>query len=163
MGSFFMRTVKTLIRLSDAQADLSLRWVHCHFVGFDMRWLKWKTYENKVIYNMQKRLSAKDNNNWWNLSSFCMVNYWFSHQHHRQNQWRSWTYIMSQLMRLWYVSSSVNSFFERACTAIRWGYISDSWSDPSSTSILHVYEQRKLWRDCANAQAHLSLRWLPMW
>ena len=37
MGSqcFFMLTAKTLIRL-DAQADLSLRWVHTHFVGFVM-------------------------------------------------------------------------------------------------------------------------------
>ena len=31
-------TAKTLIRL-DAQADLSLRWAHSHFVGFVMRWL----------------------------------------------------------------------------------------------------------------------------
>ena len=29
-----MRTVKTLIRLADAQADLSLRWAHSHIVGF---------------------------------------------------------------------------------------------------------------------------------
>ena len=29
---------------------------------------------------------------------------------------------MSQLiMRLWYFSSSVNSFFKRACAAIQWG------------------------------------------
>ena len=27
---------------ADAQADLSLRWVHTHFVGFVMSWLKWK-------------------------------------------------------------------------------------------------------------------------
>ena len=31
-----MRTAKTLIRLADAQADLSLRWAHTHFVGFVM-------------------------------------------------------------------------------------------------------------------------------
>ena len=37
------------------------------------------------------------------------------------------------------------------------------WSDPSSTSIVHVSEQRRLWRDCAGAQARLSLRWSPMW
>ena len=37
------------------------------------------------------------------------------------------------------------------------------WSDPSSTSIFHVCEQRRLWRDCANAQARLSLRCSPMW
>ena len=28
MQNFFMRTTKTLIRLADAQADLSLRWAH---------------------------------------------------------------------------------------------------------------------------------------
>ena len=33
--AFFMRTAKTLIRY----ADLSLRWAHSHFVGFDMGWL----------------------------------------------------------------------------------------------------------------------------
>ena len=32
------------------------------------------------------------------------------------------------------------------------------WSDASSTSILHVCEQRRLWRDCADAQARLSRR-----
>ena len=26
---------------ADAQADLSLRWAHSHFVGFVMRWLIW--------------------------------------------------------------------------------------------------------------------------
>ena len=53
--AFFMRTANTLIRLgecpdqtgrmprsdwADAQADLSLRWAHIHFVGFIMRRLK---------------------------------------------------------------------------------------------------------------------------
>ena len=33
------RTAKTLIRRADAQADLSLRWAHSHFVGFVMSWL----------------------------------------------------------------------------------------------------------------------------
>ena len=45
---------------------------------------------------------------------------------------------MSHLMRLWHCSSSVNSFFKHACAAIQWGYISDFWSNPSSTSILYV-------------------------
>ena len=31
------------------------------------------------------------------------------------------------------------------------------WSDPSSTSILYVSEQRRLWQDCVDAQARLSL------
>ena len=36
--------------------------------------------------------------------------------------------------------------------------MSDVWSDPSSTSVLHVCEQRRFWRDGADAQARLSLR-----
>ena len=36
--------------------------------------------------------------------------------------------------------------------------MSDFWSDPLST-ILHVCEQRRLWQDCPDAQARLSLRW----
>ena len=39
--------------------------------------------------------------------------------------------------------------------------MSDFWSDPSSTSILHVREERRLWRDCADALARLSHRWSP--
>ena len=37
----------------------------------------------------------------------------------------------------------------------------DFSSDPSSTSILCVCKQRRLWRDCMYAQTHLSLRCLP--
>ena len=69
---------------------------------------------------------------------------------------------MSHLMTLWYFSSSVNSFFKNTCAASQWGLMSDFWSYLSSTSILYVCEQRRLWRDCANAQARLSLRWSPM-
>ena len=61
---------------------------------------------------------------------------------------------MSQLMKLWYFPSSVNSFFKRACTAIQWGQISDFWSDLSSTSILHVCEERRLWRLRGCAGSH---------
>ena len=70
---------------------------------------------------------------------------------------------LSHLMRLRYFSSSVNSFFKCACAAIRWGLMSDFWSDSSSSSIFYVCEQRWLWRDCADAQAHLSFRWSPIW
>ena len=69
---------------------------------------------------------------------------------------------LSYFTRLWYFSSSVNSFFKRACAAIQWGWMSDFWTDTSSTSILSVCEQRRLWRDCANEQARLSLHWSPM-
>ena len=40
--------------------------------------------------------------------------------------------------------------------------MSDFWSDPSSIFTVYLYEQRRLWRDCADAQARLSLRWSPM-
>ena len=65
---------------------------------------------------------------------------------------------MSQLMRLWHFSSSVNSLFKRACAAIQWGWMSDFWPDTLSTSTLQVCEQPRLWRDRADAQAHPSLR-----
>ena len=62
--------------------------------------------------------------------------------------WAQFDIQMSQLMRFWYFSSSVNSFFKRACAAIQ---MLDFWSHQLSTSILHVYEQRRLWRDCAGS------------
>ena len=34
---------------------------------------------------------------------------------------------MSRLTRLWYFSSSVNSFFKRTCPAIQWSYTVDVW------------------------------------
>ena len=34
-----MRTAKTLIRLGDAQADLSLPWAHTNLLVFFMHWL----------------------------------------------------------------------------------------------------------------------------
>ena len=55
---------------------------------------------------------------------------------------------MGRLKRLWYFLSSVNSFFKRACAAIQWGKMSDFWLDSSSTSILHVCKQQRLWRVC---------------
>ena len=48
-----------------------------------------------------------------------------------------------------YRPPSVNSIFKHPCAAIHWGYTSDFWSDPSSTSIRYVWEQRRLWRGCA--------------
>ena len=64
---------------------------------------------------------------------------------------------LSRLMRLWHLSPSVNSFFKHACAAIHCGYTSDFWSDPSSTSILYVSEQRRLWQNCAAVSPEPSL------
>ena len=37
-----------------------------------------------------------------------------------------------------------------------------SFPEASSRSLLHACEQQRLWRDCAYAQARLSLCWSPM-
>ena len=55
---------------------------------------------------------------------------------------------LSHVMRLWYFSSSINTFFKRACAAIQWGYMSEFRLDPSSTSILHVGTVKALARLC---------------
>ena len=68
----------------------------------------------------------------------------------------------NHVMRLWYFLASVNSFFKCACAAIQWGLMSDFLSAPLSASILHLSEQRRLWWDCVDAQARLSLHWSPM-
>ena len=38
----------------------------------------------------------------------------------------------------------------------------DFWSNSLSTSILYLCEQRRLLRDCTDAQARLCLHWSPM-
>ena len=50
------------------------------------------------------------------LNSFCLVTAFYTNF--------PATYF-SHLMRVWYFSSSVNSFFKRVCAAIQWGYMSD--------------------------------------
>ena len=93
------------------------------------------------------------------LTLFSVMIWVFSHAHTKDILKIPY---MSRLMRLWHLSPSVNSIFKHACAAIHWGYTADVWSDPSSTSILYVREQRRLWRDCADAQSRLSLRCSPM-
>ena len=44
----FMRTVKTLLRLG--RPDLSLRWAHTHFVGFDISRLKYTIFFSFLCY-----------------------------------------------------------------------------------------------------------------
>ena len=45
--------------------------------------------------------------------------------------------LISHVMRLWHFPSSVNAFFKQACTSIQWGWVSDSWLDPSSDFIVY--------------------------
>ena len=37
----------------DAQADLSLRWAHTHFVGFVMSWLTWALEAKNLVLEMK--------------------------------------------------------------------------------------------------------------
>ena len=52
--------------------------------------------------------------------------------------------------------------FKCAAAAIYSAQISGTWTESSSNFIYIVCEQRRLWRDCADAYARLSLRCLPM-
>ena len=56
----------------------------------------------------------------------------------------------NQFKRLWHFSSSINSFFKFACTAIQWARCLN-FGQTLSISILYVCKQRRLWRDCAEA------------
>ena len=66
-----MRTAKALIRLGGAQADLSLRWAHIHFVGFVMSRLIshfrnwWKEISSEISalgnYRRVKLFSSQSN------------------------------------------------------------------------------------------------------
>ena len=69
---------------------------------------------------------------------------------------------LSWVMRLWLFSSSVihsSNAHAQPSDGARWLILVGT----SSTSILNVSEQRRLWRDCTDAQACLSLCWLPVW
>ena len=60
--AFFMRTAKSLITLANAQADLSLRWAHSHFVGFETRRLNFTFRFASIKLNSIKldKLRVKD-------------------------------------------------------------------------------------------------------
>ena len=60
--AFFMWTAKSLIRLANAQADLSLRWAHSHFVGFETRRLNFTFRFASIKLNSIKlnKLRVKD-------------------------------------------------------------------------------------------------------
>ena len=48
--------------------------------------------------------------------------------------------------------------------SMQWGSRSKFWSKSSSTSILHVCKQKRLWKDCTDEQAGQSLDcWLIRW
>ena len=64
----------------------------------------------------------------------------------------------SHVMILWYFSSSSSKVHAQPSSRARYLIFSRTYH----LSILHVCEQRRLWRDCTDAQARLSLRWSPI-
>ena len=66
---------------ADAQADLSLRWAHSHFVGFVMRWLvciqnfipaKWYLFSNMLMSLLWELVIHKMI--WISLGDYCLQN-----------------------------------------------------------------------------------------
>ena len=58
---------------------------------------------------------------------------------------------LSHALRIWYFSSSVNSFFKVACAAIQWGWMSDFLSDTSTTSCMRIAKALARLRGCAGS------------
>ena len=52
---------------------------------------------------------------------------------------------------------------QHVCATTQKGQRCGTLSEPSSTSIYYVNKQQRLWRDCTDEQAHLSLPCLPVW
>ena len=65
---------------------------------------------------------------------------------------------LSPVKRICVFEHSVMTNFNCACPAIQKGQGSDFLSEGSSWLIACMSEQRRFWRDCANAQARLNLR-----
>ena len=61
----------------------------------------------------------------------------------------AWHSYLNHVIRLWYFSSSVNSYFRCSCAAIL--FLVGPLAGPLARLC------------CADAQTRLSLRWLPMW
>ena len=60
---------------------------------------------------------------WWK----CAIIYYPKHTKESMYRFFFESVYISQLMKSWYFSSSVYSFFKRACAAIQWGKMSDFW------------------------------------
>ena len=70
--------------------------------------------------------------------------------------------VMSRLMRKGILASYGLRSFKRVCPATQKGQMCSSLPEHSSSPLYCASEQRRLWRDCADAQAYLSLRWSHM-
>ena len=62
--SYPLSTQRRLIRLGGSQADLSLRWVYSHFVGFVIRRLKWRKTDERsecnVCFNFHPSIPSQE-------------------------------------------------------------------------------------------------------
>ena len=164
---------------ADAQADLSLHWVHSHFVGFvmsrlsfphDMAQLYYRrnSYINLMTYGEQVKFASGENlrqqselftgNKLFTtgsmkavkrdlLLSTVLVSIHFFH--------------LSPVRRICVFELSVMTSFNCACPAIQRGQGSGFLSEGSSWLTACMSEQRRFWRDCADAQARLNLRCSP--
>ena len=70
---------------------------------------------------------------------------------------------MSPVKRICVFEHSVITNFSCACSAIQRGQGSDFLSEGSSWFTACMSEQRRFWRDCADAQARLNLRCSHRW
>ena len=61
------------------------------------------------------------------------------------------SHYLSHVKRLWYFSSSVNSFFKRTCAAIQWGYMSNFWVGPFVYFHTSCAQTAMAWRDCTGS------------
>ena len=73
---------------------------------------------------------------------------------------RKMSYKMSPVKRICVFEHSVMTNFNCACPAIQRGQWSGFLSEGSSQLTACMSEQRRFWRDCADAQARLNLRCL---
>ena len=101
------------------QTDLSLRWVHSHFVGFVMRWLKWFTSERDYTESSKKQRRLKKPKYLKKTSSFELASITML--------WQCWesnlaTTVANKHFVLGNLCASWNSLFVCLC----WGLTSQS-------------------------------------
>ena len=132
----------------DAEADLSLRWAHPYFVGFVMPRLNYQILFwliHRITVNVGKLHHAQDILNDLYLLAFVCLRFYVPVNNttvmsrlcfwtvgllsnFRQEEWQTQALLctrqsthLSHVMKLWFFSSSIKSFFKHACAAIQWG------------------------------------------
>ena len=144
---------------ADAQADLNLHWMHSHFVGFVMRRLiSFCTLHCNSLF-----FESHDSFCIWSFYLNRTLQYNYIDKYHRIFAifHRTGAIINCQLSpvkRICVFQQSVMTNFNCACPAIKKGQGSGFLSEGSSWLTACMSEQRRFWRDCADAQARLNLR-----